>query len=208
MFAKIKNNTVIEYPVDPKADNPNVSFPDNWQGGIVNNIEYAQVYSSSPPSANLGWTVSESNTFIKTAGRWYKEWQTTLLPTNQLQSAIANKRYELETMGIVVNNYVFSTDRDSQTKYTGVSVNISNMSNTDSFSINWKVIEYSGLSDIKPTFITMNATDFKYVANAVYDYVQSCFNKESEYLTLIQTANTTVLESTDFSAGWPSNVKG
>jgi hypothetical protein len=43
------------------------------------------------------------------------------------------------------------------------------------------------------------------VIGGVRQHVQNCYDKDAEYDQLIDTANTSVLESTDFSANWPSN---
>jgi hypothetical protein len=70
-------------------------------------------------------------------------------------------------------------------------------SNAETWNINWKTS-----SD---TFINLNANQMLEIISGVRRHVQSCYDKESEYFTLMDTANTSVLESTDFSAGWPVN---
>ena len=35
MFAKVLNDQIIQYPSNPNIDNPNVSFPANWNGGTI-----------------------------------------------------------------------------------------------------------------------------------------------------------------------------
>jgi hypothetical protein len=209
MFVKLVGNNFIQYPADPKIDNPSVSFPDNWEGGVVDGFTYARVNTPNVPSVNLGWQAISNNTLYKREdNKWYTTYSVKLQDKNELLGTIANHRYTVETGGVVVNNCVYSTDRDSQTKYASVSLKIDQMPNTDSFSINWKVVDISTprAVDVKPKFVTLNAQQFKNVADLIYTHVQKVFDKEAEYFNLIQTANTEVLEQTDFSRGWlPAN---
>jgi hypothetical protein len=207
MFVKLVGNNVIQYPSDPKSENPNVSFPDNWNGGVVDGYTYSYVQTPGAPSVNLGWIAVSTNTIYKEGNSWYTAWESKLAPQEELESIIANKRYQVEVGGIAVNGYIYSTDRDSQTKYVGVSLNIDQLANADSFSINWKVVDinYPSSTDVKNTFVTLNASQFKNVANLVFSYVQKAFNKEAYYLNLIRTSNTEVLKQVDFNSGWPTN---
>lgn len=195
IYAKISNNAIIEYPANPALDNPNVSFPFEWNGGAVNDNEYVVVQLVSQPQANLGWYNVQS-TPEKVNDVWYQSWDAVLYDKPDLKYAISKKRYEVEIGGVVVSNNTFSTDRESQTKYVAVALDIIR-SNSASWSIDWKTSN--------GTFVTLDATQMNIVIDTVRNHVQSCFNKEKEYLDLIDVSNTSVLESTDFSAGWPSN---
>jgi len=194
-YAKISNNELIQYPADPAFDNPSVSFPVNWGGGEIDGINYELVKSSESPSINIGWTYTES-TPIFDGNTWIQTWSTSLLPNDVIKQQITKKRYEIEVSGTVISNVKFSTDRESQTKYVAVALDIS-QSNAETWNINWKTS-----SD---TFINLNANQMLEIISSVRRHVQSCYDKELEYFTLMDTANTSVLESTDFSAGWPSN---
>ena len=136
MYAKIQNNTIVQYPADPMMDNPFVSFPSNWGGGDINGTKYVVVNSVSQPSANLGWIVTESSPVISN-GVCNQTWSNNLLPIEFLKTAISNKRYEVEVSGTVVANNKYATDRESQTKYVAVALDIS-QSNAETWSIKWK----------------------------------------------------------------------
>lgn len=196
MYAKISNNTITEYPVSPYLENPNVSFAVGWKGGVVNDQTYVYVQNTQPPAANLGWIAVESTPIKRANNKWYQSWTTNIVSKEKLKQVVAEKRYTVEVGGVSVANNVYATDRESQTKYVAVAVDIQ-QSNTQSWSITWKTQDNS--------FVTLNASDMLNVISTVRNHVQSCFDKEAEYYQLIDSANTAVLESTDFSAGWPSN---
>lgn len=196
MYAKISNNEVVAYPANPRTENPYVSFPDDWKGGEVNGNKYAIVNSTLPPTTNVGWQFSEV-TPANYGGSWYQTWNTSLKSKELIKKDVTNFRYQIEVGGVVVANNKYATDRESQTKYVAVAFDIQQQANVDAWSITWKTTDNK--------FVSLNASQMSQVINTVRNHVQQCFNKEAEYYQLIDTANTTVLETTDFSAGWPSN---
>lgn len=196
MYAKISNNEIIQYPANPSTDNPFVSFPLNWGGGEINGNEYVLVSKASPPTVNLGWTYTES-TPVQSNGSWQQSWTTSLKAKESIKVDVSNKRYNVEVGGVVISNNTYATDRESQTKYVAVAFDISQTANVDTWSITWKTAN--------DQFVTLNANQMTQVINGVRSHVQACYNKEAEYYQLIDTANTSTLQATDFSAGWPSN---
>jgi hypothetical protein len=196
MYAKITNNIIVDYPANPRLDNPYVSFPDNWGGGDIDGFEYAIVNATTPPSVNLGWSYSELTPVLE-EDHWDQTWQPYLLPNPQIKQAVSNKRYDVEVGGVRIANNLYSTDRESQTKYVAVAVDISQQANIDTWSITWKTNDNQ--------FVNLNANQMLQVIGGVRQHVQNCYDKEAEYYQLIDTANTSVLKSTDFSANWPSN---
>ena len=196
MYAKISSNTIINYPSFPPLEHPNVGFPENWQGGIINGDEYVYIQPTAKPVANVGWEYTESQPTLSN-NVWSQTWVSSLLPRELLKRSVTSKRYEVEVGGITVSNNVYSTDRESQTKYVAVAVDIS-QSNVETWSITWKTLENK--------FVTLNANQALEVVNSVRDHVQLCFNKEAEYYNLIDTSTIVVLQTIDFSADWPSNT--
>lgn len=196
MYVKIVNNEVVAYPANPRTENPYVSFPDDWKGGEVNGNKYAIVNSSMPPMPNVGWQVIES-TPANYGGSWYQTWNTSLKSKELIKKDVTDFRYQIEVGGVVVANNKYATDRESQTKYVAVAFDIQQQANVDAWTITWKTVDNK--------FVNLNAGQMTQVINVVRTHVQQCFDKEAEYYQLIDTANTTVLETTDFSAGWPSN---
>lgn len=197
MYAIISNNNIVKYPANPALENYNVSFPVDWSGGEINGVEYIRVVPTVAPVANLGWIAIEEDP-VQNNDVWFQTWETFLKPKEEIKTDVSNFRYQIEVGGVVVANNKYSTDRESQTKYTAVAVDIQQQANLDAWSIAWKTMNNE--------FVTLNANQMTQVINSVRGHVQHCFNKEAEYYQLIDTANTTVLESTDFSAGWPSNI--
>ena len=43
IYATLVKNKIDRYPADPRADNPNISFPENWIGGLINGVLYVSV---------------------------------------------------------------------------------------------------------------------------------------------------------------------
>ena len=196
MYAKISSNTVINYPAFPSLEHPNVGFPENWQGGNINGDEYVYIQPTGKPVANIGWEYTESQPVLSDNG-WVQVWASSLLDRELIKRAVTSKRYEVEVGGVKVSNVVYSTDRESQTKYVAVAVDISR-SNVETWSITWKTTENN--------FVTLNANQALEIVNSVRDHVQSSFNKEAEYYNLIDTSTIAVLKTIDFSAGWPNNI--
>lgn len=128
-----------------------------------------------------------------------------ILSTDQYLAQVANTRYNCETGGCLIantigdgNNYIFPTDRDSQAKYIAMAVDIAMpTTNLQTFSVAWKLNAN--------TFLSLNAPQMMNVILTVRDHVQAAFTQEAYYVNLICTANTSILQTTDFTQGWPSN---
>jgi hypothetical protein len=195
MYAKITNNQVIQYPANPGLDNPSVSFPAGWGGGPVGINQYVVVVSTQPHVANLGWQFTESIP-VQNNGIWEQVWKTELLARDQIKQTVSGKRYSVEVGGVRIANNLYATDRESQTKYVAVALDIQ-QSNVETWSITWKTNDNQ--------FVSLNAPQMLEVISGVREHVQNCFNKEAEYYQLIDTSTVEELRLVDFSAGWPSN---
>lgn len=114
-----------------------------------------------------------------------------------VKNKIANKRWEVETGGIEIDQKKFSTDRESQTKYTAIAVSIA-QSDPTNWSINWKTNDGS--------FVTLNAQEMSTVINLILGHVQSSFNREFDLITQIDSCETIdeILEI-DINSNWPPN---
>ena len=196
IYAIVSNGTITKYPANPAEENINVSFPLDWGGGEVNGVQYVRITPTMAPIANLGWAVTE-DVPVHYNGAWYQSWKSMLKPKEEIKTEVSTKRYTVEVGSVVVANNKYATDRESQTKYVAVAFDIQQQANVDAWSIAWKTTDNK--------FVNLNASQMSQVINVVRTHVQQCFDKEAEYYQLIDTANTAVLETTDFSAGWPSN---
>lgn len=74
MFAKVSDSVLLQYPTNPYQDNPNVSFPDDWKGGIVNGNEYVLVYANNIPGSNSTYEAVQENPTLGSDGKWYQSW--------------------------------------------------------------------------------------------------------------------------------------
>lgn len=96
----------------------------------------------------------------------------------QKKTAIAAARYSAETAGTTVNGILLDTGRDSQALITGAA--LAAMLDSE-YSLNWKTA--SG-------FIHLSAPEIIAVAQSVRAHVQSCFDRESELVALVDAAQT------------------
>jgi hypothetical protein len=174
---------VIKYPADPRYDFTYISFPENWEGGKIENCNYVKVFETEPPPCKLGWKPKEITPIYN--GRWEQEWTTEFVGFDELKTLITEKRYEVETGGIKIGKYIFKTDRNSQTKYSTMALN--------NKEVNWKVSEFEFVK-----------ADMRGIDKLVRAHVQKCFDKECEYFDIVDSG-IEYIEKTDFSLGWPSN---
>lgn len=106
----------------------------------------------------------------------------------QKKADIAAARYEAETAGTTVNGITIDTGRDSQALITGAAVAAML---DDGYSLNWKTAT---------GFIHLSAQEIIAVAQAVRAHVQSCFDRESELVALVDAAqNAEELDAIDIS---------
>ena len=96
--------------------------------------------------------------------------------TDQL-GHVAEARHEAEIGGITYLGKTFATDRNSQSKYTGIYIKAKE---DPEFSILWKTVEGD--------FILLDATQTLALCDAVLYHVQTCFVTESGKRDLIMTA--------------------
>jgi hypothetical protein len=174
---------VIKYPTDPRYDFTYISFPENWEGGKIENVEYVRVFLTVQPECKIGWKPKEITPVY--TGRWEQRWTTEFVGYDELKKLITEKRYEVETGGIKIGKYIFKTDRESQTKYSIMALN--------NKKVNWKVNDFE--------FVKINMVE---IDRIVRDHVQKCFDKECEYFDIVDSGMD-YIEKTDFSLGWPSN---
>lgn len=94
MFAIIENKKIIKYPVDPRLDNPNVSFTDNWEGGVINRVEYVKVFEVTPPDYDIYKNIEElTPVFIE--GKWTQVWQQTNVSPEEVSKRFLSKRQRM-----------------------------------------------------------------------------------------------------------------
>lgn len=110
---------------------------------------------------------------------------------SSLKKQVASVRYDNEVRGIVVQDILVDTGRDSQGLIAGACLAAVLDPN---YSVNWKCS--GGL------FIQLTAQQIIGVATAVRAHVQACFDREHQLLTLIDAGTYT---EDMLTQGWPSN---
>jgi hypothetical protein len=92
------------------------------------------------------------------------------------RSEIAAARFEAETAGIDVNGFTVRTDRESQALITGAALKA--MQDSE-YSCRWKT---------ESGFVELSALQISAVADAVRTHVQSCFDREADWVRQIKDA--------------------
>jgi hypothetical protein len=186
-FGIVENDIIVEYPVDPRYKLVYVSFPEDWQGGLIESIEFVKVDKIQKPNEKIGWQIIESKPlFNKKTNRWIQNWSKRYMGHLQLKMLISELRYKKEISGLKIDNYIFKTDRESQTKYTLMALN--------NIKTNWKINDEQ--------FVY---SDMKNVDEKVRNYVSKCFEIECKYFEIVDTEDMALIENTDFDSGWPNN---
>jgi len=186
-FGIVENGILKKYHLDPRYELTHVSFPENWQGGKIEGVEFVKIVKTPKPICKLGWEIIEAfPLYDKQTNSWIQNWSKIYIGSYKLKMIVAEKRYNREISGIRIGNYVFKTDRESQTKYTLMALN-----NVKTF---WKV------NDTDFVYVSMRTIDKK-----VRNYVHHCFERERKFFEIIDTENMELIENTDFDSGWPNN---
>lgn len=112
-------------------------------------------------------------------------------------SALANRRWQAETGGIVVGGVSVKTDRESQGKLTAAYVKAMN---DPGFAIaNWKVAP--------GVFVQLDAAGIIAIGDAVTAHVQSCFDREVDLdaaIMAVADGDVAALDAIDIDTGWPT----
>ena len=189
LFAIVKNNKIIEYPVDPRIKFPNYSLHLDWNGGVIENVQFVVIKKIPHPNFHLSEKIIEDQPiFDKKTNLWTQQWKTEYIGSTQLKQIISEIRYNRETMGTLVDDCFFKTDRESQTKYAIMALN--------NVKTHWKT-NYN--------FVDI---DMKIVNEKISAYVKNCFETERKFYEIIDTDDLQLIKNTDFNSGWPSNGEG
>ena len=209
MYAKISNNKIIEYPSDPRTNHPNVSFPGNWSGGIIESNTYVSVVSTSPPIANAGYFMVE-DTPVFANSVWMQVWKQQLIPLDIYKastiSAIDAKFTQISTGGY---SYDFSGT-------TGIKV----LSTAPADQMNWLIAKSAfndailggfgsantNIRSVDDTTITLTCQQ---AANAISSMIQWGMNTIAYSWSLrdqVNAANSTnEVASINIQDGWPTS---
>lgn len=110
----------------------------------------------------------------------------------QLIDAVAARRYEIETAGIVINGKKISTTRESQTMLASAFQ-----------SLSAGLIPFTNWKD-NGEWIRVDLATLTPIASAVANHVSNCFTAEMQHCQAIHLLNTqSELDAYDVNQGWP-----
>jgi hypothetical protein len=187
IFGIIENNLIVKYPVDPRYVLTHVSFPSNWEGGLIENIKFVKIIKTEKPICEFGWEAVELiPLYDEYINCWFQIWEKQYVGYHKIKQLISQKRYELETNGLMIDDNYFKTDRESQTKYSIMALN--------------KVKTYWKIDSLNFVYVDMKIIDKK-----IREFVHKCFETERNFFEIINTNDLELIANTDFESGWPSN---
>jgi hypothetical protein len=206
-YARIVNNQVVSYPFPPQSLrglHPNISFPRVLTDALLAQYGIMQVLPVAKPTPRWFERVQELPP-VNLSGVWTQQWEVIQIPDTERAAvteaarearlaALAQKRWEKETGGIVFNGSPVATDEVSQTKIIGAVVG----SQLDpGVSMKWKMKNGQ--------FVTLNAAQITDVAMAVRAHVQACFDREAELrMAIVAAGDAGTINAVDIDAGWPA----
>jgi hypothetical protein len=106
-------------------------------------------------------------------------------------TALAAKRYEVETGGVTVGGMTIMSDAVSQAKLTGAWLRVQRK---PSASIRWKG---------RDGWVTVGKAEIEALVDAVSDHVQTCFDNEYAHSEAINALTTiAAVDAYDIETGW------
>jgi Domain of unknown function (DUF4376) len=204
LYAKVIDGQVVEYPLTLAAIKAALAATTSFgTGSFVPPAPYVEVDEVAP---DLQWDdTAVELPLVFENDRWHQAWDvgraTQVVVDARLEAAktakraaLADYRWQREVAGMSFMGVPLATDAISQTKYIGAVI----AAQIDpQVTIRWKAA--SG------AFLTLDAATIIGVAQAVRAHVQSCFNRESDLVDLINSQTTVpAIEAVDITQGWPS----
>lgn len=92
MFAIIESGAVTQYPANPYADNPDTSFGEGWQGGVVNGREYVRVASGTQPPYDADTQTCVAGQPELIDGVWTQSWTVRDLTEEEIEAKLQAMR--------------------------------------------------------------------------------------------------------------------
>lgn len=203
--AEINNPTnILNYPANPRLDNPDVSFPENWKGGLVvdpegkvNSRFYVWVEQTQIPVYGTGFRAVEVAP-TKKDGKWYQTWKTELLPKAELRAAVKERRLKAEAVGVLVDKVRYNADDKALTRLNSIMFEI--MLQPAQNLKDWSV-DFTTYDNVA---VTLNADQFKKVFLAVRNHQQHAMERQQELLAAIDSGSDEEISKLEFGKGWPA----
>lgn len=204
MYAVVVNNEIQKYlPLDIGFELGGYLYPSNWLR-VASAQEKADknIYPiEHGPRGDETLNTVTANSPVFSNGVVVITYTNTPKPLEYLKplfkNKLANKRYAVETGGIVINTITIKTDRDSQGMLIGAKVGVDAGVLS---SVKWKA---------ENGWTTLTAAQITAIASAVATHIQAAFTRENEISDLIDNATNLeeliTIEADEFGIGWPSN---
>jgi hypothetical protein len=166
---------------------PATSFPAQLTAGLLDAFDHDPVLNGAQPTGEP-WQTVASDGVEQINGQWFTRY---VLTPDELDedglnrqrdlklSALATKRWEVETGGIEIAGLQVKTDEDTQRKITGAYVRATR---DPEFTVRWKIGPAS--------FVTLDAPTIVAIGDAVTAHIQAAFNRESELVDAVVQAAT------------------
>lgn len=215
MYAKIENNSVVEYPLDEwaiRSKFSNISFPSNISDFLPEG--YVRVFPNGPPQINDLQIVTESSPVL-IDGTWCQSWtvsdkfpnpddlevylqQKLITKKESIWEAIKYIRDTILQDGVKVSvdgvNKWFHTDVYSRTQWLGLIILGPNIP----ANIQWKTMDGS--------FIILTQTIVQQIFSAIQVKELTAFQKAEVLRAEVNAAtDLSTVESIDFLTGWPES---
>lgn len=200
MLIRIRDTGEVVTDQQFRADRPNTSFPPVLSVETLNDFGADPVLEGARPTGEP-WQTTVSDGYEQVGDQWFTKYrlEPAELDEDGLNrqrdlklAALAAKRWEVETGGIVVSGVPVKTDEDTQRKITGAYVQA--VRNPD-FTVRWKL----GPAQ----FITLDATTVIAIGDAVTQHIQSAFDHEATVTDqIVEADDWSALAAVDIDQGW------
>jgi len=188
MFALIIDNKLEKFPANPEFENPHVSFPANWGGGVIEEKNYVKVFDTDTPLNDEKYNIDFRVVYNEENERWEKIWTKKLKDLNSLKNIIFNYYDRHVSKSILYKNYnIFFHDYNFYLIY----------------SIKAKLEQFTVTKRIDRDLVDFTGDDFIAIVNLFDERTKKCNDTEKKFLDIITSGNEDLIVSTDFSIGWP-----
>lgn len=198
MYALVQNGVVVAYPYSDyrlRQDNPNVSFPAALDDTIRAHFGVLPVEPTEVPYGKRSVAVTAAY-----AGGFLKEIHALEdVPLEELRreklAALAARRWQVETGGVMVAGALIRTDDTSQGKITGAD----RLFERDP---ELAVIDWEAQPGV---WVTVDRDTMTAIGIAVGRHVQACFSRAKTLSQAIMAAEDAAsLAMIDIEQGWPA----
>lgn len=90
-YATVENDSITKFPADPKREQPNTSFGENWQGGTINGTTYVLVDIDNAPEIDSLTQDATPQQPQKVNGKWVQKYSVVTVSAPEQQRRKAEK---------------------------------------------------------------------------------------------------------------------